>query len=101
LRRIALQVKLAVDFVGESDSLAIGALQIVLTKLRGVLDNWRQVGGGARRFKNAMHDSLAAMHATLQSLGNLLPFEVAFEQIGILSDRLKHVIQIVDQAFEG
>jgi hypothetical protein len=48
-----------------------------------------------------MHDPLAAMDAALQSLGQLQPLGVVFEQVRAFSDRLKNVIQIVDQTFEG
>jgi hypothetical protein len=41
------------------------------------------------------------MDAALQRLGELLPFGVALEQVGALSDGLKYIIQIVNEAFEG
>jgi hypothetical protein len=48
-----------------------------------------------------MYDSLAAMHAALQGLGEPQPFGIVLKQIGALSNGLKNIIQIVNQTFQG
>ncbi len=98
--RVALQAKLSVDLGREIQLRSVGALQIILAKLRRIFDNWSEFDGRAIRFENAVRDAMPAARAALQRVGQLLPLGIVFQQLRAFRDGLKHVVQIVNQTFQ-
>src|SRR6266850_1958388 len=84
----------------EFDFWTVGAFQIITAKLDCIFKNGSQVGSRAVCIEDAMYDSLTAINASLQRMRQLLPLRIVAKQLRTFPDRLKHIVQIVDQPLE-